>query len=308
LQQPLPAADKTREGIDIMQQGRVRANGMEFAYLEAGQGPLVLLLHGYPDNAWTWEHQMPALAAAGFRAVAPFLRGYPPSEVAPDAFHDRATLALDIVSLIDALGDGEPCHLIGQDWGAAVLYGVLAAFPDRVRRAVLMAIPHPAMIAASLTSPVQIHRAFHWWFFQLPGLPEQVVPADDFALIDYLWNDWSPGHSDRTHIARIKTMLAQPGAVAATLDYYRAAFSPSRQDPALTDLRIRLDDPITVPTLALCGSNDIRLEPMGGQAHLFTGLYRFDVIPDCGHFLHRERPEDVNRCLIDWLKDDGIRV
>lgn len=295
-------------GIDDMLQGRVRANGMEFAYLEAGQGPLVLLLHGYPDNAWTWEHQMPALAAAGYRAVAPFLRGYPPSEVVPGAFHDRATLALDIVGLIDALGDGKPCHLIGQDWGAAAAYGVLATFPDRVRRAVLMAIPHPAMIAASLTSPAQIHRAFHWWFFQLPGLPEQVVPADDFALIDYLWTDWSPGHADRAHIARVKATLAQPGAVAATLDYYRAAFSPTRQDPALEDLRARLDDPIGVPTLALCGADDIRLEPMGGQAHLFTGPYRFDVVPDCGHFLHRERPDDINRRLIDWLKDDGNRV
>lgn len=286
-----------------MLQGRIRANDTEFGWLEAGQGPLVLLLHGYPDNAWTWEHQLPALAEAGYRAVAPFLRGYPPSEAAPGVFHDRGTLALDIVGLIDALGEGAPCHLVGQDWGAALSYGVLAAFPERVRRAVLMAIPHPAMIAASLTSPAQIHRAFHWWFFQLPNLPEQVIPADDFALIDYLWNDWSPGHADAAHIARIKTMLAQPGAVEATLDYYRAAFNPARQDPALAALRARLDGPIAVPTLALCGADDIRREPMGGQAHLFTGPYRFDVVPDCGHFLHRERPAEITGRILDWLKD-----
>lgn len=286
-----------------IQQGRIRANGIDFAFLAAGEGPLALLLHGYPDNAWTWEHQIPALAEAGYRVVAPFLRGYPPTKVVPDGYHDRATLALDIATLIEALNGNEPCHLVGQDWGAALSYGVLAAFPDRVRRAVLMAIPHPAVIARSLTSPVQIHRAFHWWFFQLPDLPEQVIPANDFALIDYLWNDWSPGHDDATHIARIKAMLARPGAVAATLDYYRAAFNPARQDPALADLRARLDDPITVPTLALCGADDMRVEPMSTQANLFTGAYRFDVVPGCGHFLHRERPDEITRRILDWLKD-----
>ena len=286
-----------------IQQGRIRANGVDFAFLEAGEGPLLLMLHGYPDNAWTWEHQIPALAEAGHRVVAPFLRGYPPTEVVAGGYHDRATLALDIAALIDALGAGEPCRLVGQDWGAALSYGVLAAFPERVSRAVLMAIPHPAVIARSLTSPAQIHRAFHWWFFQLPNLPEQVIPADDFALIDYLWNDWSPGHEDHAHIARIKGMLTQPGAVAATLDYYRAAFNPARQNPALADLRARLDDPITVPTLALCGAGDVRVEPMSAQAHLFTGAYRFDVVPGCGHFLHRERPDEITRRILDWLKD-----
>lgn len=287
-----------------MLQGLIRANGIEFACLEAGEGPLVLLLHGYPDNAWTWEHQMPALAEAGYRAVAPFLRGYPPTEVVPGGYHDRATLALDIVGLIDALGEGRPCHLVGQDWGAALSYGVLAAFPERVRKATLMAIPHPAMIAASLTDPVQIHRAFHWWFFQLPDLPERAVPADDFAFIDYLWNDWSPHHGDTAHLARIKAMLAAPGAVEATLDYYRAAFNPARQDPALADLRASLDAPIKVPTLALCGADDVRVGPMSKQAHRFTGPYRFDVVPGCGHFLHRERPDEITRRLLDWLKDD----
>lgn len=286
-----------------MRQGRIRANGVDFAFLEAGSGPLALLLHGYPDNAWTWEHQIPALAGAGYRVVAPFLRGYPPTEVVVGGYHDRATLALDIAGLIEALNGDEPCRLVGQDWGAALSYGVLAAFPDRVRRAVLMAIPHPAMVARSLTSPAQIHRAFHWWFFQLPNLPEQVVPADDFAFIDYLWNDWSPGHDDRAHIARVKTMLARPGAVAATLDYYRAALDPMRQDPALVDLRARLDDPITVPTLALCGADDVRAGPMSAQAHLFAGPYRFDVVPGCGHFLHRERPDEITRRILDWLKD-----
>jgi pimeloyl-ACP methyl ester carboxylesterase len=286
-----------------IRQGQIRANGLEFAYLEAGEGPLVLLLHGFPDNAWTWEHQIPALAAAGYRAVAPFLRGYPPSEIPVDGFFDRATLALDLKGLIEALNDGQPCDLVAQDWGAAIAYGALAAFPELVRRAVLMAIPHPAVAFRSMTSPVQIHRAFHWWFFQLPTLPEQMVPADDFAFIDYLWEQWSPGHTEQAHVARIKQTLAQPGAVTATINYYRALLNPALQDPALDELRARLDGRIPVPTLALCGADDLRAEPMATQAGLFTGLYRFDVVPDCGHFLHRERPEDINRRILAWLKD-----
>lgn len=297
------AASHKEEVHSQIHHGTIRANGVDFAFLEAGAGPLLLLLHGYPDNAWTWEAQIPPLAEAGYRVVAPFLRGYPPTEVVAGGYHDRATLALDIACLIEALNGSEPCNLVGQDWGAALSYGVLAAFPERVRRAVVMAIPHPAMIARSLTSPAQIHRAFHWWFFQLPNLPEQVVPADDFALIDYLWNDWSPGHADTAHIARIKTMLAEPGAVAATLDYYRAAFNPARQDPALAGLRARLDGLITVPTLALCGADDVRVEPMSAQSHQFTGPYRFDVVPGCAHFLHRERPDEITGRILEWLKD-----
>ena len=287
----------------VIRQGQTRANGLDFAYLEAGRGPLVLLLHGYPDAAWTWQHQMPALAAAGYRVVAPFLRGYPPTEIPVDGYYDRATLAQDVKGLIEGLNDGQPCDLVAQDWGAALSYGALAAYPELVRRAVLMAIPHPAVAARSMASPVQIHRAFHWWFFQLPALPEQMVPADDFAFIDYLWEQWSPGHAEQAHVARVKQTLAQPGAVAATINYYRAALNPVLQDPALGELRARLDGPIAVPTLALCGADDVRAAPMADQAAHFTGPYRFDVVPGCGHFLHRERPDDINQRILAWLKD-----
>src|SRR5215469_8973129 len=97
---------------------RIRANNLEFAYLEEGEGPLVLLLHGFPDTAHTWGHQMPALAAAGHHAVAPYLRGYPPTEIPRDGFFDRGTLVSDIAGLIQALGGGGSVHLVGQDWGA----------------------------------------------------------------------------------------------------------------------------------------------------------------------------------------------
>ena len=106
---------------------RLRANGIDFAYLDNGAGPLVLLLHGFPDSARSWSYQMPALAAAGYRAVAPYLRGYPPSEVPREGFYDMGTLATDVAELIRGLGAGTPVHLVGQDWGAAITSSVVAA-------------------------------------------------------------------------------------------------------------------------------------------------------------------------------------
>lgn len=280
----------------------VRANDLDVAYLEQGTGPLVMLLHGFPDTPHTWSHQLPALAAAGFRVVAPWLRGYPPSEIPIEGYYDRATLALDVAELIRTLGGGEPAHLVGQDWGAAISYSVLAAFPDLVRRAVVMAVPHPAVVLKSVLDPRHVHHSFHWWFFQLPGIPEQALAANDFAFVDYLWKHWStPGHQDAAHIAEVKQMLAQPGALTATLGYYRAMFDPRKADPKLESLRASMSRPIGVPTLALCGSEDPRAELMRDQAQHFTGEYRYEDVAGAAHFLQREQPAQVTRLLLDWL-------
>ena len=282
---------------------RVRANGLDFAYLEEGSGPLVVLLHGFPDTAHSWSHQMPALARAGYRAVAPYLRGYPPTEIPKDGFFDRGTLATDVAELIRALGGGEPVHLVGQDWGAGITYSVITAFPELVRRAVVMAVPHPAVTAKSVLDPRHVHRSFHWWFFQLPELPEKALVANDFAFVDYLWEYWSsPGYHDAAHLAEIKRMLAEPGALTATLAYYRAMFDPRNIDPKLEGLRRSMERPIAVPTLAICGGDDMRAELMGDQARYFTGPYRYEVVAGAGHFLHREKPAEVTRLVLDWLR------
>lgn len=287
-------------GIEIR---NIEANGIRFALLEAGDGPLLLLLHGYPDNAWTWEWQIPSLARAGFRVVAPFLRGYPPSEVPARGYFDMATLVTDVRALIDGLNAGQAAFVVGQDWGAAITYGLLAACPDSVRRAAALAIPHPAQIRRTLKrSPRHAIRSFHWFLYQLPWLPELMIRYRDGAFIRTLWRLWSPGFDDEEHVAEIRQMMASPGVVEATLAYYRAIFRSDRQDPGLADVRERLSAPIRVPTLVLCGSQDMRAEMLAEQAEFFTSEYDWQIVDGAGHFLHREKPEAVNRFLIDWLQ------
>ena len=150
----------------LLWEGRVTANGLRFAYLEGGSGPLVLLLHGWPDTPHTWDYQLAALAGAGFRVAAPWLRGYPPTEIPRSGYFDIDTLAVDVRELIRVLGGGDPCLLVGQDWGASIGYQVLAAFPEVVRSAVVMAVPHPAATRESL-----LRRACS------PVLPLVLLPA-----------------------------------------------------------------------------------------------------------------------------------
>ncbi len=282
---------------------RIKANGLDFAYLEQGSGPLVLLLHGFPDNALPWSHQISALAAQGYRVVAPYLRGYLPTAIPEGGYFDKATHVADVVALIRALNGGNPCHLVGQDWGAIIGYGVLAAHPELVSRAVLMAVPHPGQVTKSLLDPKHIHRSFHWWFFQLADLPEKALLENDMAFIDYLWTYWTTeGYQDADHIRSVKETLKQPGVLTATLAYYRAMFDPSKADPSLSSLREAMARAITVPTLALCGADDLRAELMQDQSQYFLNEYAFKLIDRAGHFLHREQPQVVSQQIIDWLK------
>ncbi|HYM85495.1 MAG TPA: alpha/beta hydrolase, partial [Pseudoxanthomonas sp.] len=234
--------------------------------------------------------------------VAPFLRGYPPTDIPQGGYYDSATLATDVKCLIETLNGGQPCFLVGQDWGAAISYAVLAAYPECIRRAVILAVPHPIEVRRTLRrSPRHVLRSFHWFLFQLPWLPEALCKANDFAFIEFLWKLWSPAYDDRAHVAQIKRMLAQPGAMKATLAYYRAMMNPGKADPSLAGVTARLGNPITTPTHVLCGSRDMRKEMLARQQDLFEGPYEWGIVEGAGHFLHRERPAEVGASIIQWL-------
>ncbi len=280
----------------------ITANGINFAYLTEGSGPLVLLLHGFPDNAHTWSHQMPALAAQGYRVVAPFLKGYAPTEAPAVSGYDKAALVDDISALVRQLSPDQPSYFVGQDWGAIIGYALLAAYPERFKSAVLMAVPHPAEVAKSLLIPKHLHRSFHWWFFQMKDLPEAALSHDDMAFIDYLWSYWTTeGYTDQAHIRSVKDTLKQPGVLSASLAYYRAMFDASKTDPTHGSVRALMSRPIRVPTLALCGADDLRAELMHDQGAYFEAPYTFKLIDRAGHFLHREQPQAVTQQILDWF-------
>ena len=280
----------------------ITANGINFAYLTEGSGPLVLLLHGFPDNAHTWSHQMPALAAQGYRVVAPFLKGYAPTDAPAVSGYDKAALVDDISVLVRQLSPDQPSYFVGQDWGAIIGYALLAAYPERFKSAVLMAVPHPAEVAKSLLIPKHLHRSFHWWFFQMKDLPEAALSHDDMAFIDYLWSYWTTeGYTDEAHIRSVKDTLKQPGVLSASLAYYRAMFDASKTDPTHDSVRALMSRPIRVPTLALCGADDLRAELMHDQGGYFEAPYTFKLIDRAGHFLHREQPQAVTQQILDWF-------
>ncbi|MGB5811706.1 MAG: alpha/beta hydrolase [Polyangiales bacterium] len=291
--------------IDYAEHRWVELRGAKHCYLEAGTGDkTVLLLHGYPDNAYSWEHQIRFLSDKGYRVLVPFTRGYPPTQVADGAYFDRATLASDVDQLIEALNDGEPVDLVGQDWGAAISYGVLAAFPQRIRRAVLLAVPHPVEIRRTLRrSPKHAVRSFHWFLFQLPAIPELLIRGSRGGFLRFLWRLWSPAFDDAAHVDQVVETMLSGRSVEETLSYYRAALQPKFRDPALSGVFSKLDDVITVPTRVLCGEQDMRREMLSRQGDLFdaSATYEWETVPDSGHFLHREKPDIVNERILDWI-------
>lgn len=246
---------------------------------------------------------MAALSAQGYRVVAPYLKGYAPTEVPAHGFYDKASLVNELVQFIQRVGHGQSCHLVGQDWGAILGYGLLAAHPELFKRAVLMAVPHPEKVAQSMLDAKHIHRSFHWWFFQLQDLPEKAILENDMAFIDYLWDYWTvEGFSDEAHIRSIKTLLAQPGVLSASLAYYRAMLNEEKANPAFSQLRSKMNRPIQVPTRALCGAQDLRAELMLDQSTYFAADYDFQLVEQAGHFLHREQAPVVTHWILDWLR------
>lgn len=283
---------------------RLQHQGMRFSALSAGKGPLVLCLHGFPDHRFTWRAQLPVLATAGYRVVAPQLRGYEPESLAPDGDYALVTLAQDVLLWMDELG-AERAHLVGHDWGAAIGYVVAALAPERLRSLTTLAVPHFRRMPTGLARiPVQLRNSWYMGFFQLRGVAERKVAADDFAFLERLWRDWSPGwQAPGEAIDALKTTFRRPGVVPGALGYYRAAFdlfSPAgRRSLGL------LSAPVDVPTLALAGERDgcmdARLWDRVMRAADFAAGLKVVKVAGAGHFLHQEKPAEVNEILLDWL-------
>lgn len=284
-------------------EGRVAANGLTFAYLEAGTGPLALCLHGFPDSAWGWRHLLPALAEAGYHAVAPFMRGYAPTEVPADGRYQTGVLGLDACALHDALGGDGDAVIIGHDWGAFATYTAAAWQPERWRRVVTAAVPPLGSMTEAFFSYDQLRRSWYMFFFQ-HGLAEMAVAMDDLKFIERLWADWSPGHDGAIDLARVKDSLRDPANLAAALGYYRATLGDGYIDPDLADVQAAGNLPTPQPTLYLHGADDgcIGTEALKTAAsYLPAEGSRIELVEDAGHFMQVERPDHVNRLIVDFL-------
>ncbi|MCW5829906.1 MAG: alpha/beta hydrolase [Deltaproteobacteria bacterium] len=293
------------EGTGDIRKITLKASGMDFPALETGSGPLVLLLHGFPDHNRTWRLQMPALAAAGFRAIAPVMRGYSPSCQPRDNDYHVIRMAEDVLGWMDCLGETK-CHLVGHDWGAIVTYASGTIAPDRFHSLTTLAVPHLRRMPTGLRElPGQIRNSWYMIFFQLRILADVIVERNDWAFIERLWRDWSPGWQwPPEEMAELKKTFGQPGVRKAALNYYRAFFDPLSQ--ASRDTRAATTARINVPTLALTGEADgcmdTRLYDIVMRAEDFPGGLQVERVKGTGHFLHQENPVEVNRLVLNWIR------
>jgi pimeloyl-ACP methyl ester carboxylesterase len=270
----------------------VTANGLSFGALTCGtEGPLALCLHGFPDSAHTWSSLLPELAAAGFRAVAPWTRGYAPTDVPADGDYSGAALTADANALHEAFGGDGDAVLIGHDWGAMTAYAAAGAAQERWCRVVTIAVPPPGVAAGAFFTYAQFKRSFYVFLFQTP-LAEIAVAADDLAFIDSLWRDWSPSYDGTPHLPQVKAALRDPENLAAAIGYYRAMFTSGFSGAVPSQ-----------PTLYLHGSEDGAFGVRGLDeitAELADGS-QARMIDGAGHFLHLEKPAEVNAMILDWV-------
>ena len=281
----------------------IDANGITFSAIEAGEGPLVLLLHGFPDHNRSWEPLIETLANAGWHAVAPAMRGYAPTEPAPDGCYQAWATGSDAVALIKALGH-DSAVLIGHDWGAAAAYAAARQSPESISKLITMSVPHGPQLGTSfITNGDQQRRSWYMFFFQTP-FAEPAVQHANFAFIDRLWDEWSPGYvAPAANRAALKQMFASEGVLGNTLAYYRQTFSPTPDHPEWAARRAESSGPIAVPTLYLHGADDgcIGPEISEGMEPSFPSGLRRVVIPDAGHFLHVEQPGVVAEHVTTFL-------
>ena len=283
----------------------VSANGTRFHVAERGDGPLVLLLHGFPEFWWAWRHQLTSLSEAGFRAVAVDLRGYGGSDKPPRGY-DLITAAADAAGLVRSLGEANAV-IVGHDWGGLIGWTTAAYFPKVVRRLAVISVPHPLRVrSAVLADPRgQGRRSGYALGFQLPVLPERQLTRSHAERVGRLLRTWSgPGWPDPEAERRYRAAMSVPSVAHSALEYHRW-FVRSRFRPDGLRYARHMRAPIQAPTLHLHGTLDTCVLPATarGSGRYVDGPYRWRLLDGTGHFPHEERPERFDSELRSWLTD-----
>ncbi len=274
-------------------------------------GPVALCLHGFPDTAYGWRKIAPALVEAGFRVVAPFMRGYAPSSVSRDGSYHVGALVDDALRVLDAVGPTGQDVLIGHDWGAIAGSG-LAAMPDSpFRKAVIMSVPLAAAFrpvgevpdAARLVAemPRQLVRSWYIVYNQLPWLPERSASW----MIPRLWRQWSPGYDATDDVALVKAAIGAPANWRAALGYYRQTMRGSKPPPRYAEQHQHWLNPPAIPTLYLHGADDGCASPAYARwvEPILPDGSRVQIVDGAGHFMQLEQPADVARHILGFVAD-----
>jgi pimeloyl-ACP methyl ester carboxylesterase len=273
----------------------IEIKGEPFPVVDVGDGPAVLLLHGFPDSRFLWRYQLPALAAAGFRVIAPDLRGFGdaprPTAVRP---YRRPFLVADVLGILDALGV-QHTHLVGHDWGAGLTWRLAGSYPERFDRVVVLSVGAPGN--PGWNTIAQREKSWYFDFFLKTGIAEAALMADSWKL----FREWSRGQGDQERYLRD---LTRPEALTAALNWYRAAFTPAPPDEAPLP-RLPSWDRIRTPVLGVWGDEDpFLLEPqMTLSAGVVEAPWRYERVSGAGHWMMLDKPEELNRLLIDFLKE-----
>jgi pimeloyl-ACP methyl ester carboxylesterase len=277
---------------------RVRGDGVELHVARVGEGPPVVLLHGFPEDWRSWKHQLPALAGAGFTAVAPDLRGYNESDRPPErsAYHLRHLVA-DAAAIVRATGH-DKAHIVGHDWGGILAWTLAGAHPELVDTLVILNAPHLAIYMEKATRPsLQMLRAWYLLFFRVPRLPEWALSRRDFAAVRDLFRHRpkQPAFSEEDVDGYVRA-LARPGALTAALNWYRANLG------AADAIRLAAGARFDGPVLVIWGEHDPAL-----GVELLEGLERVAPrarvhrIARASHWVQNEAPEEVNRVMIEFM-------
>jgi pimeloyl-ACP methyl ester carboxylesterase len=281
----------------------VTTNGIRLHCVVAGSGPLVVLLHGFPEFWYSWRHQIPALVAAGFRVAAPDLRGYNESDK-PEGVeaYRMSELVADVAGLIRALGE-ERAVIVGHDWGGALAYAFAILHPEMTTRLAVLNCPHPDIFgrAVTLGDMEQMKKSWYMFFFQLPLLPEALLAANNFKLLkQFAYANSRRGTFSRRDLARYVEAFGKPGALTGAINWYRAMFRRPQGGRAYPK--------IAAPTLVIWGTADhfLGARLLRGMTRHFVGPFKLVRLPGVSHWVQQEAPRRVNELLLRFLCS-GVR-
>ena len=281
---------------DAWQHEYITTNGVKLHYVTQGNGALMLMLHGFPEFWYSWRHQIPAFAP-DYQVVALDLRGYNDSDKPKaQSAYVMDEFIKDIEGVITGLGY-DKCILVGHDWGGAIAWHFAYSRPQMVEKLIVLNIPHPAKMAEGLRTPQQLLRSWYMFLFQLPEIPEALIQASDYQLIETMMTAGVVNKSSFTKadIEAYKNAVAKRGALTAMLNYYR---NISQQRMLNTDWSI-----LEVPTLMIWGESDVALgKELTNNTEAYVRNLQVKYIPNCSHWVQQEQPQLVNRYMREFLE------